>query len=75
MSIVDEVTEQQIIDELNERVKQWGRQIRVADDLGFTSSFISDVRMGKRPVSEKLADSMGYTRRVIFERKRKRRQP
>lgn len=39
-----------------------------AERLGFTIQFISDVVYGRRPISEKLAERMGYRRVVEFEK-------
>ncbi len=39
-----------------------------AKELGFTAPFILDVVKGRRPVSSRLAEAMGYRRVVEFEK-------
>ena len=63
-----------VLADLRERVKQFGRQVKVANELGFTSAFLCDVLKGKRPVSPKLAEAMGYTRYVFFALNGKRKR-
>lgn len=40
--------------------KQW------AQEHGFSQSYISDVLNGKRGIADKLANALGFERRVVF---------
>ena len=66
-------SESQLLDDLRERVRQFGRQAVVARELGFTPQYLCDVLGGNRPVSDKLASALGYDRVVRYEPRRKNR--
>ena len=61
-------TEADLLDELKRSVDHKRGLTNTAERLGFTIQFISDVVNGRRPVSGKLAERMGYRRVVEFER-------
>lgn len=52
--------------EITALVKRWGSQESVAGRLGVTPQFLSDVRLGRREVSEKVAKALGYRREPRF---------
>jgi len=66
-------TEGEVVSELRERVKQFGRQTVIARQLGFTPQYLCDVLKNKRPVSENLALAMGYKRLIVFANNGKRK--
>lgn len=39
----------------------------VATRLGISPTYLSDVRKGKREVSEQLARKLGFVRKIVFE--------
>lgn len=61
-------TETELLEELKRSAGQKRGLTGAAEKLGFTVQYISDVIYGRRPVSEKLAERMGYRRVVEFER-------
>lgn len=60
-------TEAQLVEEL--RTKAIARtQVYVAEELGVTPQYLHDILKGLRPLSDRVATAMGYTRKVTFER-------
>jgi transcriptional regulator with XRE-family HTH domain len=47
-------------------VKRWGSQNSVAARLDITPQYLSDIRLGRREISEKVAEKLGYERVVQF---------
>ena len=59
-----------LLQEINARVmahNQGGQRI-VADELGFTASYLNDVLHGKRGISDELARRLGYRKLTVFVR-------
>jgi predicted transcriptional regulator len=55
-------TAQYVLEELNRRVSYRSQKL-VAADLGFTPQFINDIIKQRRLLSDKLAESLGFTLR------------
>ena len=45
-------------------------QAQVAKDLNFTRAYINDLYHKRRPINEEVANRLGYTMKVIFEKVR-----
>jgi len=53
-------TEGEVLKELRERIDAEKQQAVVARQLGFTPQFLNDVVGGRRPITERLANSLGF---------------
>jgi predicted transcriptional regulator len=60
------LTEKQMLDVLWDLVAEHGSQKAVADVLGITQSYLSDILQGSRAVSDSLARKIGYIREAVF---------
>ena len=47
-------------------VEKWGSQRKVADQLGISAAFLSDIINGNRPVSNQVAQKLGYKKVVKY---------
>ena len=74
MDIRNAITEASVMADLRERVKQFGRQKKVAELLGFTPQYLCDVLKEKRPISPNLAEDMGYMRHIVYTVNGKRKR-
>ena len=74
MDIRNAITEASVMADLRERVKQFGRQKKVAELLGFTPQYLCDVLKEKRPISPNLAEAMGYMRHIVYTVNGKRKR-
>lgn len=63
-----EITEEEIKGVIEQMVKAWGSQRKVADHLGISAAFLSDIIHGNRPVSNKVAQKLGYKKVVKYAR-------
>jgi predicted transcriptional regulator len=70
MSRTKRKSESQLLSELKAATGHRGGLTDVAARLGFTIQFLSDVVNERRPVSERLAESMGYRKVVEYEEAR-----
>ena len=61
-------TEAELLNELKAATEKRRGLTDAAQRYGFTIQFISDVVYGRRGISEKLAEKMGYRRVVEYER-------
>lgn len=61
-----EVTEDSLRERLMGEAKATSYR-RVATRYGLTAGYIHQVAQGKMPVSERLAERLGYRRKVVFE--------
>lgn len=61
-------TEADIRAELQRRCNR-ATQRQVARELGYSDAFICDVLMGRRAVTAKLAEQLGYERVTVYRRK------
>ena len=59
-----------LIEELRERSKK-SSQKHVAEEIGITPQFLSDVLSGRREVTSRIANAMGYWREIVFVKVRK----
>lgn len=66
----DELTETQLVGQLQYECLEAGGQKQWAESHGFSSVYVNDVLRGKRAVSEKFAEAMGFERIVTFRRKK-----
>jgi plasmid maintenance system antidote protein VapI len=63
-----EITEDEIKGIIEEMVKKWGSQRKVADQLEISAAFLSDILNGNRPVSNQVAQRLGYQRVIKFRK-------
>jgi plasmid maintenance system antidote protein VapI len=68
MRKINRKTEAELLEELKRSADQKRGLTNTAEKLGFTIQFISDVVNQRRPVSERLAQRMGYRRVIEFEK-------
>jgi hypothetical protein len=68
MAKISRKTETDLLEELKLSVDRKRGLSNTAERLGFTPQFISDIIYGRRTISPKLAERMGYRRVVEFER-------
>lgn len=55
--------------ELNRRIRQrWGASKRLADQIGVTPSILCRMAKGQTPVTDRVAQGVGFRRVVKFER-------
>lgn len=71
MRIVKRKTEPDLLAELKAKTDRKFGLTLAAEEYGFTIQFIRDVVTKRRPISPRLAASMGYRRVIEFERVRK----
>jgi plasmid maintenance system antidote protein VapI len=62
------ITEAQILEELKRKVDRKFGLTQEARRLGITPQYLHNVVNGKRPLSDRVAQAMGYRRVVEFER-------
>lgn len=55
---------------LNKKLEDGGAN-KFADTYDISRSFVSDMRHGKRRITERVADILGYKRMVVFKKKGK----
>ena len=60
--------EHDLRDELTAAVEREGTQTALARDLGISESFLGDILHGRRGISEKLANKLGWKRVTVFVR-------
>jgi hypothetical protein len=63
-----DIPTQEIIDQLKQECRELGSQAAWAKNHGFSRSFISDVLQGRRDVTEKLANRLGYVKVCAWEK-------
>ncbi len=51
---------------LESKVKEFGSQRKLAENLEVSPAFLSDVLLGNRAISEKIASKLGFVREVIY---------
>ena len=61
-----EITQDEILEVIEEMVKKWGSQKNVADHLEISNAYMSDILAGLRPVSDAVAKKLGYKRVVKY---------
>jgi plasmid maintenance system antidote protein VapI len=61
-----EITKEELANILGEMVTKWGSQKAVAEHLGISNSYLSDILSGMRPASDTVARKLGYKRIVKY---------
>ena len=64
----EEITQEEILEVITEMAKQWETQKELADHLGISNAYMSDILAGIRPVSSRVARKLGYRRIVKYTR-------
>jgi plasmid maintenance system antidote protein VapI len=64
----EEITQAEILEIVVEMSKKWERQKDLADHLGISNAYMSDILAGVRPVSDRVARKLGYKRIVKYTR-------
>jgi transcriptional regulator with XRE-family HTH domain len=57
-----------VVDIIRKRTKESSLR-QTARDLGLSASYLSDILLGRRDVSETVAEAFGYKREVVTEHK------
>jgi plasmid maintenance system antidote protein VapI len=60
------LTEHDLRDRLTDMVAEHGSQKVVANIMGVSKGYLNDVLMGRRPVSEHMAERLGWRKFVVF---------
>jgi hypothetical protein len=66
MANKEEITQEELLQVINEMVSTWGSQKAVADHLEISNAYMSDILAGNRPVSDAVARKLGYKRIVKY---------
>lgn len=61
-----EITQDEIKEIILQMVSKWGSQRAVADHLGISGAFLSDILNGNKPVSNQVAQKLGYKKIVKY---------
>ena len=61
-----EITHEEILSIIKEMKVKWGSQKELADHLGISSAYLSDIIREKQKVSDAVARKLGYTRIVKY---------
>jgi plasmid maintenance system antidote protein VapI len=61
-----EITHDEILSIIKEMRVKWGSQKELADQLGISSAYLSDIINEKQLVSDAVARKLGYTRIVKY---------
>ena len=61
-----EITQDEILEIIEEMVKKWGSQKEVAEQLEISNAYMSDILAGLRPVSDAVAKKLGYKRVIKY---------
>jgi plasmid maintenance system antidote protein VapI len=61
-----EITHDEILKIIKEMKVKWGSQKELADQLGISSAYLSDILHDKKVVSDMVARKLGYTRIVKY---------
>lgn len=64
----EEITQEEILEIIREMAKKWDTQRELADQLGVSAAYMSDILAGIRPVSDGVARRLGYRRIVKYTR-------
>ena len=60
-------TYEAVLEELRRKAEEIG-QTQLAKDLGISLSMMNDLVHGRRDISERVAEALGYTRQIIFRK-------
>lgn len=69
------MTKEEIIEELTKQISVAGSQKAWAQRNGFSPAFINDILQGRREFTSRLAESLGYERRIIFVLRQSKSRP
>jgi plasmid maintenance system antidote protein VapI len=64
----EEITQEEILDIIKQMAKKWDTQKELAEQLGISNAYMSDILAGIRPVSDGVARRLGYRRIVKYTR-------
>jgi plasmid maintenance system antidote protein VapI len=64
----EEITQAEILEIIKEMAKKWDTQKELAEHLGISNAYMSDILAGIRPVSGGVAQRIGYRRIVKYTR-------
>jgi plasmid maintenance system antidote protein VapI len=64
----EEITQEEILDIIKDMAKKWDTQRELAEQLGISNAYMSDILAGVRPVSDAVARRLGYKRIVKYKR-------
>lgn len=64
----EEITQEEILEIIREMAKKWDTQKELAEQLGISNAYMSDILAGIRPVSSGVARRLGYRRIVKYTR-------
>jgi plasmid maintenance system antidote protein VapI len=66
MAKKEEISNTEILSIIRQMVDKWGSQKKVADHLGISNAYMSDILAGNRDVSDTVARKLGYKRVVKY---------
>lgn len=69
---IEAFTEAEMIEKLNEARERAGSMTALAKEFDMNDQFLGRVAQGRDPVSEKIADKLGFERLTVFVKKEKR---
>lgn len=61
-------TYEAVLNDLRQKAEQLG-QTQLAKDLGISLSMMNDLVHGRRDISERVAEALGYSREIIFRKR------
>jgi uncharacterized protein (UPF0210 family) len=61
------LTEEALVVELQARITRRGETSRVAHQIGVSQGTVSNILAGTSPIGDKVAEALGYRRRIFFE--------
>ena len=64
----EEITQEEILEIIRDMAKKWDTQKELAEHLGISNAYMSDILAGIRPVSDGVARRLGYRRIVKYTR-------
>jgi plasmid maintenance system antidote protein VapI len=62
----EEITQAELLGIIREMVDKWGSQKELADHLGISNAYLSDIIRGNQAISSSVAKRLGYKRVVKF---------
>lgn len=60
------ITHEKAMEILKEKVKEAGSQLQLAKQLDISPQFLNDIFLGRRSISDNLAQKLGYRRVINF---------
>ena len=68
MHMLKQCTHEQLIEELGRRAQE-SSMTEIARQVGVSVVYISEILRGKRPMSDRVAEHLGYERLVIYRKR------